>query len=526
MRSYGLSVTTMEEVFLNVSQAAQAATAQAARHTPTANGVNGDAGDAVKEANVRASCHAGYARHLGNTLSSGAVVTLSFLQGLVPAIGRSCLGPCPCSTHADGPLQCWCRTLQSMSRPVLRTRFSTVPMPATGPTSRAGPCQVATCVPSHSAGLLPVNYASSLRTDFLLLSVDLALPAAWAHLKFCTAQLLPEQHVAPTFIWACAGPPVRGWALTRQRLWALLVKRSCCARRDRLAVVTQLAVPILLVLVALWAGKAYVNSPDEPPLVIDRCDQHALQLYQPSRACWVNHGPLASTAAACRSQTLKHHVLGHHAPLGRCMHVPDSILAIVHTRRATTFLDFPAAIGATPEVRAQNDSFAAFWDAYNVPHASRFRHPAVATAFDSNQTKLFSGGYLFPHTLQQNQRLLTSACYLCSATTQNPTSRICVNAQGHSLRRQQAHSRGTCWTGGSGATTRTTRCSWGSCQQRRCANIQCGSLRLDTGSRTLRPRCILRHPVDKRPLRLKRHIKRSDCLALETSSRVANEVDL
>ncbi len=63
---------------------------------------------------------------------------------------------------------------------------------------------------------------------------------------------------------------MKGWALARQRLWALLVKRCCCARRDRLAVVTQLAVPILLVLVALWAGKAYVNSPDEPPLTIDR----------------------------------------------------------------------------------------------------------------------------------------------------------------------------------------------------------------------------------------------------------------
>ena len=69
---------------------------------------------------------------------------------------------------------------------------------------------------------------------------------------------------------------MKGWALARQRLWALLVKRSCCARRDRLAVVTQLAVPILLVVVALWAGKAYVNSPDEPPLVIGRCGEHGV----------------------------------------------------------------------------------------------------------------------------------------------------------------------------------------------------------------------------------------------------------
>ena len=57
MRSYGLSVTTMEEVFLNVSQAAQLAHAAKAAHAARAvngvNGVNGDATDAVKEADVR-----------------------------------------------------------------------------------------------------------------------------------------------------------------------------------------------------------------------------------------------------------------------------------------------------------------------------------------------------------------------------------------------------------------------------------------------------------------------------------------
>lgn len=66
---------------------------------------------------------------------------------------------------------------------------------------------------------------------------------------------------------SCAGllaGPVLYW----RRFGALFAKRACCARRDRLAVVTQLAVPIALVLVALWAGKAYVNTPDESPLVI------------------------------------------------------------------------------------------------------------------------------------------------------------------------------------------------------------------------------------------------------------------
>jgi len=52
MRSYGLSVTTMEEVFLNVSQAAQAA--NLARAVKGVDGVNGHAADAVREADVRA----------------------------------------------------------------------------------------------------------------------------------------------------------------------------------------------------------------------------------------------------------------------------------------------------------------------------------------------------------------------------------------------------------------------------------------------------------------------------------------
>ena len=56
MSSYGLSVTTMEEVFLNVSQAAQAAHAAAtaspaAACATTANGTSGI--DAIKEADVR-----------------------------------------------------------------------------------------------------------------------------------------------------------------------------------------------------------------------------------------------------------------------------------------------------------------------------------------------------------------------------------------------------------------------------------------------------------------------------------------
>ena len=55
VRSYGLSVTTMEEVFLNVSQAAHAVhAATAASPAATATTANGTSGvDPIKEADVR-----------------------------------------------------------------------------------------------------------------------------------------------------------------------------------------------------------------------------------------------------------------------------------------------------------------------------------------------------------------------------------------------------------------------------------------------------------------------------------------
>jgi hypothetical protein len=51
---------------------------------------------------------------------------------------------------------------------------------------------------------------------------------------------------------------------------ALFMKRVRCARRDRLAIVIQLLVPISLVLIALSAGRAGVGSPDEQSLALDR----------------------------------------------------------------------------------------------------------------------------------------------------------------------------------------------------------------------------------------------------------------
>ena len=61
-----------------------------------------------------------------------------------------------------------------------------------------------------------------------------------------------------------------GLALYCRQFWALFVKRAISAQRDRLAVVMQLLVPILLVLLALRAGQASSSLVQEPSLLISR----------------------------------------------------------------------------------------------------------------------------------------------------------------------------------------------------------------------------------------------------------------
>ena len=63
----------------------------------------------------------------------------------------------------------------------------------------------------------------------------------------------------------------QGLLLYCRQFWALFVKRAISAKRDRLAVVMQLLVPILLVLLALRAGKASSSLVQEPSLLISRC---------------------------------------------------------------------------------------------------------------------------------------------------------------------------------------------------------------------------------------------------------------
>lgn len=64
--------------------------------------------------------------------------------------------------------------------------------------------------------------------------------------------------------------------------------------------------------------------------------------------------------------------------------------------REIAFLDKPAAFGATPEARGNSSGLRALLHAYNEPHPSHFRHPAVTTIYESKQTKLFTSPFFAP----------------------------------------------------------------------------------------------------------------------------------
>lgn len=73
----------------------------------------------------------------------------------------------------------------------------------------------------------------------------------------------PGQHSASDSL-------LHGCALWFHQLKALVFKRMLCARRDRLAVLTQLLVPLLLVYIALWVSNLAVRSPEEVSLSVSR----------------------------------------------------------------------------------------------------------------------------------------------------------------------------------------------------------------------------------------------------------------
>ena len=80
----------------------------------------------------------------------------------------------------------------------------------------------------------------------------------------------PTQIVEPPSSHQPAQHKSQGLLLYSRQFWGLFVKRALSAKRDRLAVIMQLLVPILLVLLALRAGKASSSLVQEPSLVISR----------------------------------------------------------------------------------------------------------------------------------------------------------------------------------------------------------------------------------------------------------------
>lgn len=67
-----------------------------------------------------------------------------------------------------------------------------------------------------------------------------------------------------------SGGWLQGVRLYWQQWYGLFLKRMLSAKRDRLALMTQLLVPIALVLVALWARQATDAFPQEPILDLSR----------------------------------------------------------------------------------------------------------------------------------------------------------------------------------------------------------------------------------------------------------------
>ena len=53
-------------------------------------------------------------------------------------------------------------------------------------------------------------------------------------------------------------------------------------------------------------------------------------------------------------------------------------------------------MGALSGARANSTGLEALLHAYNQPHATHYRHPGVATIYESNQTKLFTAPFFAP----------------------------------------------------------------------------------------------------------------------------------
>ncbi len=89
-----------------------------------------------------------------------------------------------------------------------------------------------------------------------------------------------HQHPPPPAAAAAAAPApphvhfakLRGFRLLAQQAWALLAKRALCARRERLAVLTQLLVPLALVWLSLWTASMSIREESNPALPLGRAE--------------------------------------------------------------------------------------------------------------------------------------------------------------------------------------------------------------------------------------------------------------
>ena len=146
------------------------------------------------------------------------------------------------------------------------------------------------CIGTHCPCSRPYQYRLSHEISYALHALHALLLAP--NFKPCVFQEhavdIPAGHgssrVPPTRLidpsaHQTVPPKSQGMVLYWRQFWALFVKRAISAKRDRLAVVLQLLVPILLVLLALRAGNASSAMVQEPSLDISRYERRCVRVH-------------------------------------------------------------------------------------------------------------------------------------------------------------------------------------------------------------------------------------------------------
>lgn len=164
---------------------------------------------------------------------------------------------------------------------------------ATG-SAQSGAGQVATRPDLASLGLTTYGLSvTTLEEVFLAVTErassgkatsDSAIPASAAAaspaLLPAAAELAPSQQAPKTSTQPPQLPPLlQGPQLLWSQARGLFSKRALCARRDALTLLTQFAVPLALIYLALWVSSLSVRGPSEQPLT---CDRATCLMWSPS----------------------------------------------------------------------------------------------------------------------------------------------------------------------------------------------------------------------------------------------------